>query len=242
MLMAASFWDLIAFGPAGYGDELMWGAFRTLQIAVLSYLIGLSIGCAGALSKLYGGTALRIFFESYTTIIRAVPSLVLILLLYYAGTDGINRLLGLIGIGPITINGLFAAVCVLGFVQGAYSTEVIRAAIQSVPIGQFEAAKAYGMSGLTMLRRITLPAMLPNAIPGLSNLWLVVTKDTVLIAVVGFGELALATRQAAGNTKFYFSFYLATLLIYWFLAEISGLVFTLAERYSRRGQNQLAQS
>ena len=86
----------------------------------------------------------------------------------------------------------------LGFVQGAYSTEVIRGAILAIPQGQIEAARAYGMSPGLMLRRITLPAMLPFAIPGLANLWLIATKDTALLAVVGFNELTLATRQAAG--------------------------------------------
>ena len=97
----------------------------------------------------------------------------------------------------------------LGFVQGAYSTEVLRGAILAVPQGQIEAARAYGMSPGLLLRRITLPAMLPFAIPGLANLWLIATKDTALLAVVGFSELALETRQAAGATKAYFTFFMA---------------------------------
>ena len=95
----------------------------------------------------------------------------------------------------------------LGFVQGAYSTEVLRGAILAIPQGQIEAARAYGMSPGLLLRRITLPAMLPFAIPGLANLWLIATKDTALLAVVGFNELTLATRQAAGATKAYFTFF-----------------------------------
>jgi polar amino acid transport system permease protein len=239
-LAAASAFDLLSFGPKGYGDEMFWGALRTFQIAFFAYILGLAIGCVGAVAKLHGGALSRAVFEVYTTIFRSIPSLVLILLLYYAGTDGLNHLLQIIGIGPIEINGLIAAIGVLGFLQGAYSTEVIRAAIQSVPNGQFEAAKAYGMSGLKMLRRITLPAMLPNALPGLSNLWLVVTKETALISVVGFTELSLATRQAAGNTKLYFTFYLASLLIYWAISELSGMLFQWAERRVRRGQPAIA--
>ncbi len=219
---------------------MLWGAVRTLIISILAYTAGLAIGCVGAISKLYGNRFLRNFFEVYTTVVRAIPSLVLILLLYYAGTDGINKVLQSIGIGPIEINGLVAAVWVLGVIQGAYSTEVIRAAILSVPVGQFEAAKAYGMSGFQTFHRITLPAMLPNAIPGLANLWLFVTKDSVLISVVGFTELTLATRQAAGNTKMYFAFYSTTLLLYWALSEISGYFFILAEKRVRRGQPKLA--
>ena len=102
----------------------------------------------------------------------------------------------------------------LGFVQGAYSTEVLRGAILAVPQGQIEAARAYGMSPGLLLRRITLPAMLPFAIPGLANLWLIATKDTALLAVVGFSELTLETRQAAGATKAYFTFYVAAGALY----------------------------
>jgi polar amino acid transport system permease protein len=237
---AASALDLLSLGPKGYGDEMLWGLLQTFQIAIFAYILGLAIGCIGAMAKLYGSAFSRAVFEIYTTVFRAIPSLILILLLYYAGTDGVNQLLLVLGFGPIEINGLVTAICVLAFLQGAYSTEVIRAAIQSVPSGQFEAAKAYGMSGWKMFRRITLPAMLPNAIPGLSNLWLVVTKETVLISVVGFTELLLATRQAAGNTKFYFTFYFACLIIFWMLSELSGLLFSWLERRVRRSQPKLA--
>ena len=140
----------------------------------------------------------------------------------------------------IEVNGLVAAVFVLGFVQGAYHTEVLRAAIQAVPVGQSEAAKAYGMSPLKRFRRITLPAMLPNAIPGLANLWLNVTKDTALISVVGFTELALATRQAASVSKQYLLLYLVAQAIYLLISLSSTVLFTWLERYVRRGQPKLA--
>ena len=145
----------------------------------------------------------------------------LILLLYFAGTDLINRVLTAMGHAPVDISGLVAGIIVLGFVQGAYSTEVLRGAILAVPQGQIEAARAYGMSPGLLLRRITLPAMLPFAIPGLANLWLIATKDTALLAVVGFSELTLETRQAAGATKAYFTFYVAAGAIYLMLTLFS---------------------
>jgi polar amino acid transport system permease protein len=144
-----------------------------------------------------------------------------------------------IGLGAIAINGFIAAVFVLGFVQGAYSTEVLRAAILAIPIGQLEAARAYGMSPLLQFRRITLPALLPFAIPGLANLWLIVTKDTALLAVVGYTELTLATRQAAGNTKMYFTFFLMAGGIYLLITLISQQGFGWLERRVRRGQRAL---
>jgi len=144
-----------------------------------------------------------------------------------------------LGMSAVAINGFVAAVCVLGLVQGAYSTEVLRAAIQAIPIGQIEAARAYGMSPVLTFRRITLPALLPYAIPGLANLWLIVTKGTALIAVVGYTELALATRQAAGNTKMYFTFYMVTFILYLLISLISQKGFKLLEDKYRVGQKSL---
>ncbi len=181
------------------------------------------------------GRSLRDLLEVYTTIVRAVPELVLILLLYFAGTDLINRLLEAFGYQRIDINGLVAGICVLGVVQGAYSTEVLRGAILAIPQGQIEAARAYGMSPGLMLRRITLPAMLPFAIPGLANLWLIATKDTALLAVVGFNELTQETRTAAGTTKAYFTFFLAAGVLYLLLTLVSNVIIARIERWSRRG-------
>ena len=240
MASKPGFPEILAFGSTGYGDELLWGAAMSLLIAVLAYGLGLLIGIAGALSKLGGSTLTRTIAEGYTTLVRAVPELILILILYYAGTATLNQLLEQAGFAAMAINGFAAAVLVLGFVQGAYSTEVLRAAIQAIPVGQMEAAKAYGMSPWLIFRRITLPAMLPFAIPGLANLWLIVTKDTALIAVVGYTELALATRQAAGNTKMYFTFFLVAGLIYLIITLVSQRGFAMLEKRVRRGQRKLA--
>jgi polar amino acid transport system permease protein len=228
-------WNLLALSPPGWGGVLLWGLLRTLQVAVGGYLMGLIIGIGGALGKLYGGPIMRDLLEVYTTIVRAVPELVLILILYYAGTDALNQLLAVIGFGSIDISGLAAGIFVIAIVQGAYSTEVIRGAIQAISPGQLEAARAYGMTPAKILYRITIPAMLPFAIPGLANLWLIATKDTALLAVVGFSELTLVTRQAAGTTKSYMLFFLAAGALYLCVTLISNLLIAQLERRSRRG-------
>jgi polar amino acid transport system permease protein len=240
MASKPGFPEILAFGDTGYGDELAWGALISIQIAVLAYALGFLIGIVGAMGKLNGSKLTRTILEGYTTLVRAVPELILILILYFAGTASLNALLESLGYGPITINGFIAAVGVLGFVQGAYQTEVLRAAIQAIPIGQMEAARAYGMSPWLEFKRITLPSMMPFAIPGLGNLWLNATKDTSLIAVVGYTELTLATRQAAGNTKMYFTFFLVAGAIYLAVTLLSRQCFGRLERRMRRGQRSLA--
>lgn len=226
-------WELLA---SGWGVNLLVGAVSTLQISALAYLLGLVIGLFGALGKLTGGKITRRLLDGYTTIVRSVPELLLIVILYYTGTQALNNMLVSIGYDPIRINGFIAAVAVLGVVQGAYSTEVLRGAIQAIPIGQIEAAKAYGMPPLLLFRRITLPAMLPYAIPGLSNLWLNATKDSALISVVGYLELTKITQQAAGGTKWYFMFYTVAGALYLVISLVSLKAFGMLDNYVRRGQ------
>lgn len=232
--------EILSFGEKGFGDELLMGVQFTLFIAICAYLIGIVIGLIGASAKLYGGAISRGSAGIYTTIVRSVPEVLVIIFLYFAGTRGINTLLGLVGFEPIEVNGTLAAIIVLGIVQGAYHTEVFRAAIQAVPTGQIEAGKAYGMGGLQIFRRITGPAMLPNAIPGLSNLWLIVIKDTALVAVVGNYELLSTVASAAAFTKRYMLFYLTAGLIYLVITLVSTYFIGLLESRYRRGQTRLA--
>jgi polar amino acid transport system permease protein len=220
---------------AEWGPILLAGFVNSIYIAIGGYTLGLIIGLMGAAGKLYGGLVTRDLFEVYTTVVRAVPELILILLLYYAGSDLLNTVMRALGYGEVDVSGLAAGIVVIGIVQGAYTTEVIRGAILAVPVGQFEAGKAYGMGPFQIFRRITVPAMLPHALPGLGNLWLIATKDTALLAVVGFTELTLATRQAAGATKYYLTFYLAAGVLYLALSIVSGLVIKLIESRYRRG-------
>lgn len=231
----ASSLELLSPTPPGWGGNLLRGLAYTVQIALGAFGMGFIIGCFGAFGKLYGGPLVRDLLAIYTTIVRAVPELVLILLLYYAGTDLVNRILEGMGYSRIDISGLVAGIVVLGFVQGAYATEVLRGAIKAIPYGEIEAAKAYGMSGGLMMRRIILPAMLPYALPGMGNLWLIATKDTALLAVVGFSELTLETRQAAGATKSYFLFYIAAGALYLFITLFSGAIVSRLEKWARRG-------
>jgi polar amino acid transport system permease protein len=232
-------WELLALTPPGWGGLLLKGLAASLEIAVGGYLLGLLIGIGGAFGKLYGGPISRDLLETYTTVVRAVPELVLILIIYYAGTDLINQLMAAMGFASVDINGLAAGILVIGVVQGAYSTEVLRGAIKAIPFGEIDAARAFGMSSGLALRRITLPAMLPHAIPGMSNLWLIATKDTALLAVVGFTELTMATRQAGGATKAYFMFFCAAGILYLMVTLISNRAIGFIERRARRGMPQV---
>jgi polar amino acid transport system permease protein len=228
--------DLLALEPPGWGANLLRGLANSVQIALGAFGLGLVIGTCGAYGKLYGGKITKDLLGLYTTIVRAVPELILILILYFAVTDLVNQLMLAMGQERIQISGVLAGIAVLGVVQGAYATEVLRGAILAVPPGQIEAARAMGMPPVKLAWRITLPAMLGFAVPGLANLWLIATKDTALLAVVGFNELTQETRQAAGATKAFFTFFLAAGAIYLALTLVSTWIFARIEAWARRGE------
>lgn len=231
--------ELLSLSPPGWGGNLLRGLANSLQIAFGAFGFGLVIGLFGAYGKLYGGVVIRDLLAIYTTVIRAVPELVLILILYYVGTDLINKVAIGMGYERVEISGVVAGIWVLGIVQGAYSTEVLRGAIRAVPQGQIEAARAFGMPTFMLMRRVTIPAMMSFATPGLANLWLIATKDTALLAIVGFSELTLETRQAAASTRAYFTFFLAAGALYLIVTLFSGAIFKRIEKWARRGQPSL---
>lgn len=226
---------LLAWGAPGWGHVFVEGLMRTMEISVGAYALGLVIGVFGAFGKLYGGEVTRDLFAVYTTVVRAVPELVEILILYYAVPNALNKVLLAVGYHRVVLPQLLVGVVVLGVVVGAYMTEVLRGAILAVPQGQIEAARAYGMPPVMVAWRITIPQMLMNALSGMSNLWLNTNKDTALLAVIGFNELTLTTTQAAGATKAYFLFFCVAGLLYLMISTLSGWVFGFFERRARRG-------
>lgn len=228
------------FGSAGLLDwagPLLRGALVTIEMAVAAYAIGLVLGLIGATAKLSGVGPFRAVATAYTTIVRAVPELLLIIILYYAGQQALNALLEWAGVkGTYDISGFAAAIAVLAIVEGAYLTEIFRGAILAIPRGHIEAADAFGMSRRQRFRRIILPEMLPNALGGMSNIWLILVKDTALVSVVGFQELFFTTQQAAASTRSYFLFYTAAGVLYLIMTMGSNAIINRVERHVRRGQ------
>ena len=234
-----SSFELLGFGDCGWGATLLWGLGNSITIALGAYTLGFVIGVCGAFGKLYGGPVTRDLAGIYTTLVRAVPELVLILILYYAVPGAVNEVLLAMGHDRIILPQFITGVVVLAFVQGAYQTEVLRGSILAVPHGQIEAARAMGMPGLLIARRIIFPLMTANAVPGLGNLWLNATKDTALLAVIGFSELTKATFQASATTKAFFTFYPAAMGLYLVISLTSIYGFGRIEKWARRGQRDV---
>ncbi|GLG83868.1 ABC transporter permease [Acinetobacter calcoaceticus] len=225
---------------SGYGPLLLSGTWMTLQLALLSLLLSVIIGLIGASSKLSSFKALRYIATAYTTLIRSVPDLVIMLLLFYSLQLGLNQITESLQMDQIDINPFVAGVITLAFIYGAYFTETFRGAFQSVPTGQIEAAMAYGMTPWQVFRSVLFPQMMRFALPGIGNNWQVLIKATALVSIIGLTDIVKITQDAGRSTMQLFFFSIVAAAIYLAITTVSNLILMwLERRYSagvRKGQ------
>lgn len=229
--------DLFAYGDTGWGDELVAGLWVTIRLAVVTLPFGLLFGFAAAGCALSGSRALRVLGTGYTTVMRGMPELLTLFLVYNGLALLINAAWAWFdpdGRG-LEISPFIAGVVALSLVFGAFAGEVLRGAFQSLNKGQIEAAKAIGMRPGQIFFRVKLPQIWRFALPGLGNLWVNLLKDTALVSVIALDDLLRVTKIAVGSTKLPFDFYLAACCIYWALSVMSELVLACMERHANRG-------
>ena len=222
------------FSLHGYGPSILEGTLLTIEVSLAALGLAMLLGMLGALAKLSAYRPLRIIAQTYTTIIRGIPDLVLMLLVFFGGQVFINQMAPLVGYEEyVDINPFIAGVSTIGFIFGAYMTETFRGGILAVPKGQIEAAYAYGMTRLQMFVRILLPQMVRHAIPGFGNNWLVLVKTTALVSIIGLDDMVRKASLAAGATRMPFTFYLVVAVNYLIITSISVyLLKWLENRYS----------
>lgn len=215
----------------GYGSTILDGAWLTVQLALLSMAVAIALGLLGAAFRLSPVKWLALMGETYATVIRGIPELVLILLIFFGGQDLVNRIAPLLGYEDyIDINPFVAGVGTLGFIYGAYLSETFRGAFMAIPKGQGEAGMAYGMSPLRVFFRILVPQMIRLAIPGLTNNWLVLVKATALISLVGLQDMMARAKSAGDATREPFTYILLAAAVYLAITSVSLLVLRYLER------------
>lgn len=215
----------------GYGPTILDGVWLTLQLALLSMVVAIALGLLGAAFRLSPLRWLALLGETYATVIRGIPDLVLILLIFYGGQDLVNRIAMLAGYeGYIDINPFIAGVGTLGFIYGAYLSETFRGAFMAIPKGQSEAGMAYGMSPRRVFFRILVPQMIRFAIPGITNNWLVLIKATALISLVGLQDMMARAKSAGDATREPFTYILLAAGIYLVITSVSLLALRYLER------------
>ncbi|MEZ5885601.1 MAG: ABC transporter permease [Paracoccaceae bacterium] len=234
--------EVFSYGDAGWGDEILRGLAITLQLAVVTLPVGLLLGFLAAFASLSRFVPLRVLGFGYTTIMRGLPEILTLFVVY----NGAGLLLAMIlrwwnPEAPTTdFSPFLAGVIALGMVFGAFAGEVLRGAFQSLDKGQVEAGRAIGMTDRQIFGRIQLPQLWRFALPGLGNLWINLLKDTALVSVIALDDLMRMTKVAVGVTKQPFTFYLMACLIYWAMCLLSEVILAKMERRANRGIRRVA--
>lgn len=219
--------------PTGYLEMLLDGMMVTVKLSLGALFLAVGLGLAMATAKLSGNKIAAAISTLYTTLIRGVPDLVLMLLLFFSLQIWLNGLTDAIGLRQINIDPFTAGILTLGLIYGAYFTETFRGALMSVPHGQIEAASAYGLTGWQSFRHVLFPQMMRFALPGIANNWLVMVKSTALVSIIGLSDLTAAAQDAgrgSGNMLLYLCLAGAFYLV---VTSVSGgVVYLLGKYYS----------
>jgi len=213
-----------------YAPLLLRGAVTTLSLALAALVMATLLGSLGAVSKISGGRIVRAIVFTYTTLVRGVPDLVLILLIYFGGQRLINLAGKAMGGDYIELSKFWAGVVAIGFIYGAYLTETFRGAYLTVPTGQREAAMSMGMRPQQVLRAVTLPQLIRFALPGYANVWQVLIKSTAVVSVIGLEDLVGLANDAGKSVREPFLFFAAVFFVYLFFTWVSQTIFNAAER------------
>ncbi|WP_377810260.1 ABC transporter permease subunit [Azospirillum sp. A29] len=226
--------QLMGFAPGGWGRDMLAATGLTVAIAVCGFLTSVLLGALGAAALLSHLSILRAAGRLYTMVLRGIPDLLVIYLFYFGSSQLLALLSGGSG-GFIGAPSFLTGVLAIGVVAGAYQAQIFRGAVQALSKGEIEAARAYGMSPVTLFRRIVLPQAVRHAIPGSGNIWQLVLKESALISVIGLVELMRQAQIGAGSTRQPFSFFLTAAALYLVITFLSGIAFRSLEARATRG-------
>lgn len=228
---------LLSFGDDGWGDEIARGVLVTVSLALASLPFGLIIGFFVALAKKSEEPSLRRAAEIYTTIFRGLPELLTLFIVFYGVQILIREVAALFVDNPrIEINSFVAGMVALSIVFSSYASEAFLSAFRGIPEGQYEGGSALGLTRVQTMRLIILPQLIRLTLPALSNLWLVLLKDTALVSVIGLEDILRQAGVAARITKEPFLFFGVACLLYLVLAIFSSVALTGIEKWANRGE------
>ncbi len=207
----------------------------TVQLALSALCLGLVLGLLGALAKTSPYKPLQWLGGFYSTLVRGVPELLWVLLIYFGTVSLMNRLGEALNIPGLELNAFAAGVIALGLCFGAYATEVFRGAILAIPKGHREAGLALGLSKGRIFSKLILPQMWRIALPGLGNLFMILMKDTALVSVIGLEEIMRHSQIAVTVSKQPFTFYMVAAVIYLGLTILAMTGMHFMEKRAARG-------
>jgi histidine transport system permease protein/arginine/ornithine transport system permease protein len=218
-----------------YSPFILRGVGVTVALSVCSIVVAVVLGLAGAMASISKNPVAKRIASSYSTIVRGIPDLVFMLLLYNGGQVALNYLGEATGLWSfVELNQFVAGVVAIGIIFGAYMSETFRGAYLAIPGGMIEAGVSLGMARITLLRRIVWPQLVRYALPGFTNNWLTLMKTTALVSVIGLEDVVYNGFAAGRATREPFTFMLIALAVYLVLTVISDIgLRTLERRYTR---------
>ena len=214
-----------------FSGLLLQGAGVTVALALLSLALATLLGMLGAWAKLGGGAIARGVAGGYTGLIRGIPDLVLIMLIYYGGQRMLNEVYGL---GVVQLSQFAAGVFAIGLVYGAYLTETFRGAWMGLDRGQFDAIKALALPRWTALRKVLLPQFVRAALSGYSNVWQVLVKSTAVVSVIGLKGIVNNAFVIGRGERMIFEFMLVAFFFYLLITIVSERLLRIVERRGDR--------
>ncbi len=217
--------DLISYMPL-----LMRGMVTTILLAILGLALATVFGGLGAAGKLSGGRIAKRVVWLYTSIVRGIPDIVMLLLLYFGGQRLINDIGGMLGWDYVELSKFLSGVLTIGFIYGAYLTETFRGAYLTIPRGQVEAAQALGLRPFTTLIKVSIPQLVRFALPGYANVWQVLVKSTAVVSIIGLQDLVGLANDAGKTVRQPFVFFSFVLLAYLCITFVSTTLFDWLER------------
>ena len=228
--------DKLVLGDTGWGDEFLIATFMTISVSISAMGLGLFIAVFAAWAKLSTLKVLSFISSFYTTVVRGVPELLIIYLIFFGGSALVMKIAKAFGyFGYIELNAFIISVIAIGIISATYSTEVIRASVLAIDRGQFEAAKALGLNKFQIFIKILVPQVLRHAIPGIGNIWQVTLKDTALISVTGLVEIMRQTKISSNVEHSPLTFLITAACLYLFLTTFSSKFFNLIEKKVNKG-------
>jgi His/Glu/Gln/Arg/opine family amino acid ABC transporter permease subunit len=216
---------------------LVIGTGRTIALGLVGLGLALLVGLLTAAARIGGGPVARRVAQGYTTFVRSVPDLCMMLLVFFGGQSLLNALGQWTGWWDyLEIDAFVAGALTIGFIFGAYMGESFRGAHGSIPRGQFDAAAAFGMTRAQTLRVVAFPQLMGYALPSLGVNWMVLLKTTALVSVLGLQDLVYFATSAGRSSRNPFAFLVAVMVIYLLLTAVSDWVLARLERRFSRGR------
>lgn len=228
---------LLSCGDKGWADEIAYGVKITISLALATLPFGLIIGFFIALAAQSKEKLVRLGAGIYTTIFRGLPELLTLFIVYYGMQVAIQAFFAWFGYdGAIEINAFVAGMIALMLVFSSYASEVLLSAFRAIPSGQYEAGSSLGLSRLHTMCFIIVPQLIRIALPGMSNLWLMLLKDTAYVSAIGLSDIVRQTSIASRVTKEAFLFYGIACLLFLILALLSSVVLGYIDRRVRQSE------